>query len=314
MAGDALGALGVGGLIADYQQVESVVAGAFGEFAQDWGVNYGDACAGIFYVVAIVGGARHGIYWDSDGADFCCGEKGGDKFLGIGERDQDAVFWLAMGVEEGLGYSVHCGFKGLRRLGRLLVLGWRFCGSILGGAGDEFVGDVGERGGGWVGHGGILTQMVRVGWVPSRLWRAVLRWRKWRTEVRRYKTFLTRGIVAMRRVVFVKRKRRAQPRVAVPHPRMRLRPWRVLAGLYFRYCVADFSPRRRMRSWSFLRRVVGALGLKATRYHNGWVRSLLRRESVRRRYWDGARYFRGWRNTGGARGGLKFWRKLWGAR
>ena len=63
------------------------MAGAFGEFAQDGCVNYGDACAGIFYVVAIVGGARHGIYGDGDGADFCGGEKGGYEFLGVGERD-----------------------------------------------------------------------------------------------------------------------------------------------------------------------------------------------------------------------------------
>src|ERR1700728_72680 len=46
------------------------------------------------------------------------------------------------------------------------------------------------------------------------------------------------------------------------------------------YCVADFSPSRRMRSCSFLRRVDGALGLNATRYHKGCVRSRLRRVSV----------------------------------
>lgn len=46
------------------------------------------------------------------------------------------------------------------------------------------------------------------------------------------------------------------------------------------YCVADFSPRRRMRSCSFLRSGAGAFGLKATRYHNGCERSRLSRESV----------------------------------
>jgi hypothetical protein len=46
------------------------------------------------------------------------------------------------------------------------------------------------------------------------------------------------------------------------------------------YCVADFSPRRRMRSCSFLRSVAGALGLKATRYQSGCERSRLNRESV----------------------------------
>ncbi len=54
--------------------------------------------------------------------------------------------------------------------------------------------------------------------------------------------------------------------------------WCGCCGL--RYCVADFSPRRRMRSCSFLRRAAGALGLKATRYQSGWERSRLRRESV----------------------------------
>src|SRR5579863_2586336 len=46
------------------------------------------------------------------------------------------------------------------------------------------------------------------------------------------------------------------------------------------YCVADFSPRRRMRSCSFLRSGAGALGLNATRYQSGCERSRLRRESV----------------------------------
>jgi hypothetical protein len=38
------------------------------------------------------------------------------------------------------------------------------------------------------------------------------------------------------------------------------------AGVYW---VADFSPRRRMRSCNFLRKTAGALGLNATRYHKG---------------------------------------------
>ena len=46
------------------------------------------------------------------------------------------------------------------------------------------------------------------------------------------------------------------------------------------YCVADFSPSRRMRSCSFLRRLDGALGLNATRYHSGCVRSRLSRVNV----------------------------------
>jgi hypothetical protein len=52
------------------------------------------------------------------------------------------------------------------------------------------------------------------------------------------------------------------------------------AGSAAVYCVADFSPNRRMRSCSFLRSVDGAFGLKATRYHSGCVRSRLRRVRV----------------------------------
>jgi hypothetical protein len=55
---------------------------------------------------------------------------------------------------------------------------------------------------------------------------------------------------------------------------------RIACATELRYWVADFSPRRRMRSWSFLRSGPGALGLKATRYHSGCVRSRLSRESV----------------------------------
>src|SRR5579862_3513735 len=50
-------------------------------------------------------------------------------------------------------------------------------------------------------------------------------------------------------------------------------------GIFY-YCVADFSPSRRMRSCSFLRRLDGAFGLNATRYHRGCVRSRLSRVSV----------------------------------
>jgi len=55
---------------------------------------------------------------------------------------------------------------------------------------------------------------------------------------------------------------------------------RIVCATELRYWVADFSPRRRMRSWSFLRSGPGALGLKATRYHSGCVRSRLSRDSV----------------------------------
>src|SRR5215471_13128907 len=46
------------------------------------------------------------------------------------------------------------------------------------------------------------------------------------------------------------------------------------------YWVADFSPSRRMRSCSFLRRFDGAFGLKATRYQRGCERSRARRMRV----------------------------------
>ena len=55
---------------------------------------------------------------------------------------------------------------------------------------------------------------------------------------------------------------------------------RIACATELRYWVADFSPRRRMRSWSFLRSGPGALGLKATRYQSGCVRSRLSRDSV----------------------------------
>ena len=46
------------------------------------------------------------------------------------------------------------------------------------------------------------------------------------------------------------------------------------------YCVADFSPSLRIRSCNFLRKIIGAFGLNATRYHKGCVRSLLSRDKV----------------------------------
>src|ERR1700722_2752283 len=55
---------------------------------------------------------------------------------------------------------------------------------------------------------------------------------------------------------------------------------RIACATELRYWVADFSPRRRMRSWSFLRSGPGALGLKATRYQSGCVRSRLSRDNV----------------------------------
>jgi hypothetical protein len=105
--------------------------------------------------VAIVGRPSHGIYGGGDGADFCGGEKGSYKFSGIRERDEDTVFWLAIGVTEGLRYAIHFGFEGLVGYRAFWFENGDFAGLIAGGTGYEFVGDIGEPGG-WIGHGGIL--------------------------------------------------------------------------------------------------------------------------------------------------------------